>query len=141
MEVSLMELAYDDVRNILSVKWSDELSVESTQFFDTIITLFATIKDKQVANLMVDSGIPAGGLLTGEIIEYFIQQIPNTPLKNIAILESPDYLWDNNLYQVILLLVTTYELPIAVKMVKNCSVALEWFPQSLFIETSEEERT
>lgn len=141
MEVSLMELAYDDVRNILSVKWSDELSVESTQFFDTIITLFATIKDKQVANLMVDSGIPAGGLLTGEIIEYFIQQIPNTPLKNIAILESPDFLWDNNLYQVILLLVTTYELPIAVKMVKNCSVALEWFPQSLFIETSEEERT
>ena len=141
MEVSLMELAYDDVRNILSVKWSDALSVESAQFFDTIVTLFATIREKQVTNLVVDSGIPAGGLLTGEIIEYFIQQIPNTPLKNIAILESPDYLWDNNLYQVILLLVTTYELPIAVKMVKNCSVALEWFPQSLFIETSEEERT
>ncbi|MER2997247.1 hypothetical protein [Pontibacter populi] len=141
MEVSLMELAYDDVRNILSVKWSDELSVESAQFFDTIVTLFATIREKQVTNLVVDSGIPAGGLLTGEIIEYFIQQIPNTPLKNIAILESPDYLWDNNLYQVILLLITTYELPIAVKLVKNCSVALEWFPQSLFIETSEEERT
>jgi hypothetical protein len=127
MEVCLMELAYDDIRNILSVKWSDELSVESAQFFETIITLFATIRQKQVINLVVDSGIPAGGLLTEEIIEYFIQQIPSTPLRNIAILESPDYLWDNNLYQVIALLVATYKLPIAVKLVKNRSGALQWF--------------
>ena len=139
MEVSLMELAYDDVRNILSVKWSDELRVESTQFFDTIITLFATIREKQVTNLVVDSGIPAGGLLTEEIIDFFIQQIPNTPLKNIAILESPDFLWDNNLYQVILLLVATYELPISVKLVKNRSIASDWFPKPLFMEPSEEE--
>jgi hypothetical protein len=127
MEVCLMELAYDDIRNILSVKWSDELSVESAQFFETIITLFATIRQKQVINLIVDSGIPAGGLLTEEIIEYFIQQIPSTPLRNIAILESPDYLWDNNLYQVIALLVATYKLPITVKLVKNRSGALQWF--------------
>jgi hypothetical protein len=127
MEVCLMELAYDDIRNILSVKWSDELSVESAQFFETIITLFATIRQKQVINLVVDSGIPAGGLLTEEIIEYFIQQIPSTPLRNIAILESPDYLWDNNLYQVIALLAATYKLPIAVKLVKNRSGALQWF--------------
>ncbi|MBJ6117431.1 hypothetical protein JAO76_04475 [Pontibacter sp. BT310] len=127
MEVSLMELAYDDIRNVLSVKWSDELSVESAQFFETIISLFATIRQKQVINLVVDSGIPAGGLLTEEIIEYFIQQIPSTPLRNIAIMESPDYLWDNNLYQVIALLVATYKLPIAVKLVKNRSGALQWF--------------
>ncbi|WP_162427920.1 hypothetical protein [Pontibacter pudoricolor] len=141
MEVSLMELAYDEARNTLSVKWSDELSVESAQFFDTIIKLFATIRQKQVANLIIDSGIPAGGLLTEEIIDYFIQQIPDTPLKNIAILESPDYLWDNNLYQVIVLLIVTYELPITVKMVKNRSAALEWFTLQLFIEPSEDKRT
>jgi hypothetical protein len=135
MEVNLMEIAYDDIRKILSVKWSDELSVESGEFFQTIVSLFTAIQEMQVANLLVDSGIPAGGLLTEEIIDYFIQSIPGTPLKSIAILESPDYLWDNNLYQVIMLLVTTYQLPIAVTLVKSRAAALEWFPRPLQVKS------
>ena len=131
MKASLMELAYDEARSIVSVKWPDELSVGSAAFFQTIVSLFATIREKQVANLMIDSGNPAGGLLSEEIIEFFTRNIADTPLKNIAIVESPDYLWDNNLYQVITLLVTTYRLPIAVKLVKSHAAGLEWFPQPL----------
>ncbi|GAA4435098.1 hypothetical protein GCM10023188_26800 [Pontibacter saemangeumensis] len=122
-----MEMAYEGARNILSVKWSDELSVESSRFFQTIVSLFAVIQERKVTNLMIDSGIPAGGVLTEEIIEYFIQHIPHTPLKNIAILESPDYLWDNNLYQVISLLITSYQLPIGLKLVKSRASGQEWF--------------
>jgi hypothetical protein len=135
MKASLMELAYDDAQSILSVKWPDELSVGSAAFFQTVIALFATIREKQVANLMIDSGIPAGGILTEEIIDFFIRNIPNTPLKNIAILESPDYLWDNNLYQVITLLVTTFQLPIAVTLVKSRASGLEWFLRPLLVES------
>ncbi|MBC5994892.1 hypothetical protein [Pontibacter cellulosilyticus] len=131
LKYGLMELAYDKAHDILCVNWSDELSVESYEFFQTVVYLFTFIQKKQVTNLMIDSGIPAGGVLTEEIIEYFIQSIPNTPLKNIALLESPDYLWDGNLYQVIKLLVTTYQLPIAVKLMKNRVACYKWFLQSL----------
>ncbi|MBF9255498.1 hypothetical protein I2I11_19525 [Pontibacter sp. 172403-2] len=128
-EHGLMELAYEAAPNILSVKWSDDLSVESPQFFQTIISLFAAIRESQVTNLIIDSGIPAGGVLTEEVISYFIQHIPDTPLKNIVILESPDYLWDNNLYLLIKLLITGYHLPIAVKLVKSRAAGLEWLSQ------------
>jgi hypothetical protein len=127
----LMTLVYEADANILSVKWSDELSVESARFFQTIVSLFATIQEKKVANIIIDSGIPAGGVLTEEVINYFIQNIPGTPLRNIAILESPDYLWDDNLYQVMKLLITSYQLPIAVKLVKSRAEALELFFPSL----------
>lgn len=122
-----MKLEFEGAQNVVSVKWFDELRVESPQFLQTIVFLFATIKEKQAINLLIDSGLPAGGVLTEEIIQHFIQHIPDTPLKCIAILESPDYLWDNNLYQVISLLITTYQLPIVVKMVKSHVVGLEWF--------------
>ncbi|MHC2990851.1 hypothetical protein OB13_04360 [Pontibacter sp. HJ8] len=130
----LMEFVYESTPNILSVKWSDELSVESSRFFQTIVSLFAIIQEKNVANLIIDSGIPAGGVLTEEVIHYFIQHIPGTPLKNIAILESPDYLWDNNLYQVIKLLIASHRLPVAVDLVKDKAAAREFFSPSLFIE-------
>ncbi|WP_018476584.1 hypothetical protein [Pontibacter roseus] len=126
-----MELAYEAIPNVLSVKWSDELSVESDQFFQTVVTLFATIQENKVANLIIDSGIPAGGVLTEEVIHYFIQHIPHTTLKNIAILESPDYLWDNNLYQVIKLLINSYDLPIGIRLVKSVAAAKSWFPAAI----------
>lgn len=127
----LIELVYESTPNILSVKWADELSVESARFLQTIVSLFAFIQEKKVTNLIVDSSIPAGGVLTEEVIQYFIRHIPDTPLKNIAILESPDYLWDNNLYQVIKLLITNYRLPVAVELVKSKAAAREFFSASL----------
>lgn len=123
----MMAMVYEESTGILSVKWSDELSVESGQFQETIVSLFSTIVEKNVTNLIVDSGIPAGGVLTEEVISHFIQHIPNTRLRNIAILESPDYLWDYNLYQVIKLLITSYDLPIAVELMKGSAAASKWF--------------
>lgn len=129
-----MELAHDDVYNILCAKWSDELGVESPEFFQTITSLFVAIQEKQITDLMIDSGIPAGGVLTEKLIDLFIQNTSNTPLQNIAILESSDYLWDYNLYQVIKLLVAKYELPITVKLVKSRAEGLQWFKQLAFAE-------
>ncbi|GAB3194224.1 hypothetical protein ABID22_000291 [Pontibacter aydingkolensis] len=131
INIGLMELAHDEASAILSVKWADELSVESEEFFQTVVSLFEYMYEKQVENLVIDSGIPAGGVLNERIIDVFIQNIPNTPLKNILLLESPDYLWDNNLYQVIKLLVTSYQLPIAVELMKNKADAHAWLLQSL----------
>ncbi|WP_161889912.1 hypothetical protein [Pontibacter russatus] len=125
-ESPFMELAYEAATSTLSVGWSDDLSVESPLFFETIVSLFATIHEKRVTNLLVSSGIPSGGVLTEEVINYFIRQIPDTPLKHIAILESPDYLWDDNLYKVITLLVSTFQLPISVKLAASRAVGKEW---------------
>ncbi|MDX5419786.1 MAG: hypothetical protein LPK09_11270 [Hymenobacteraceae bacterium] len=123
----MMSMMYEKSTGTLSVKWSDELSVESGQFQETIVSLFSTIVEKNVVNLVVDSGTPAGGVLTEEVIFLFIQHIPNTPLRNIAILESPDYLWDYNLLQVIKLLISNYDLPILVELVKGSAAASKWF--------------
>lgn len=133
-----MELAYEAATSTLSVSWSDDLSVESPLFFETIVSLFATIHEKRVTNLLVNSGIPSGGVLTEEVINYFIRQIPDTPLKNIAILESPDYLWDDNLYKVITLLVSTFQLPISVKLVASRAVGSEWI-SSLCCQSTKDE--
>ncbi len=83
---------------------------------------------------MIYSGIPAGGVLTEKLIDLIIQSTSNTPLQNIAILESSDYLWDYNLYQVIKLLVAKYKLPITVKLVKSRAEGLQWFKQLAFVE-------
>ena len=136
-EITYMELAYEAVTSTLSVRWSDDLSVESPLFFETIVSLFATIHEKRVTNLLVSSGIPSGGVLTEEVIDYFIRHIPDTPLQNIAILESPDYLWDDNLYKVITLLVSTYQLPISVKLVESRAVGKEWI-SSLCCQSAED---
>jgi hypothetical protein len=136
LEFGLMTLSYDSAQSLISVKWSNELSVESPEFLQTIIALFDTINREQVTNLIVDSGIPAGGTLTEDIIAFFIHNIPNTTLKHIILLESPDYLWDDNLYQVIKLLVDTYKLPIKVELLKNQTAALKWLLQPLAIETT-----
>lgn len=123
----MMAMVYDENTGILSVKWSDELSVESSQFQETMISLFSTIVQKNVINLIVDSGTPSGGVLTEDVISHFVQHIPHTPLQHIAILESTDYLWDYNLLQVIKLLVANYDLPIAVELVKGSAAASKWF--------------
>ncbi|WP_347157398.1 hypothetical protein [Pontibacter chitinilyticus] len=125
-----MEVTYEVAQNVFTVKWSDALSVESPLFYQTIISLFAIIQERKVRNLIIDSGIPAGGVLTEEVINYFIQHIPYTTLRNIALLESPDFLWDNNLYQVLSLLITSYHLPIAIEMVKSPEAGREWFAQA-----------
>lgn len=135
-----MELNYEAPDNILSVKWPDELSVESVYFFQTIVTLFDAIQEQKVTYLIVDSGNPAGGVLTEEVINYFINHIPHTPLLKIALLESPDYLWDNNLYQVIKLLITTHHLPIQIKLVKSRLAARDWF-SPLSLEKPQEKKT
>ncbi|MBD1398938.1 hypothetical protein H9Q13_17340 [Pontibacter sp. JH31] len=121
-----MVVEYEESTGILSVKWSDELSVESSHFQETIASLFGTIIDKKVVSLIVDSGTPSGGVLTEQVISQFIQHIPGTPLRNIAILESTDYLWDYNLVQVIKLLVSSYDLPIAVELMKGSAAARKW---------------
>ncbi|WP_139307904.1 hypothetical protein [Pontibacter flavimaris] len=126
-----MELAHDEAKGILQVSWSDDLSVESDRFLQTVVYLFTTIQQQKVSHLIIDSGLPAGGVLTEEVIQSFIHHIPHTPLKHIAILESPDYLWDNNLLQVISLLITTYRLPIAIELVKDRTAAREWFSRTM----------
>ena len=126
-----MELAFEETLSLVSVKWSDDLSVESTEFFQTVVFLFGFITEKQVRCLMVDSGVPAGGVLTEEIIDFFTINIRNTPLKHIALLESPDYLWDNNLYQVIRMLISGYQLPITVEMFKNSTIGYKWLTGQL----------
>ncbi|WP_188500586.1 hypothetical protein [Pontibacter amylolyticus] len=128
-ENRMMEIVYEAVPNVLSVKWSDELSVESDQFYESIVTLFVAIREKQVANLIVASGKPSGGVLTEDIIHHIVRNIPDTPLKRIALLESPDYLWDANLYQVIKLLIVNHQLPIAIEVVKDEFAARKWFNQ------------
>ncbi|MCC9166409.1 hypothetical protein [Pontibacter harenae] len=130
IKFGLMELAHDADSNMLSAQWSDDLSVESAQFLQSIVYLFKVVQERNVANLVVDSGVPAGGVLTEEVLHYFVKHISNTPLQKIAILESPDYLWDNNLYQVIQLLISNYQLPIKVKLLKSQADCLEWFSQS-----------
>lgn len=131
----LIEIEHEASHNIMSVKWANELSVESSAFFQTIITLFTLIKDKKATHLIVDSGLPAGGALTEEVIHYIIHHIPNIPLKKIAILESPDFHWDNNLYQLIKLLITNYQLPIIVNIVKNRAAARDFFLPSFWLKT------
>ena len=130
-----MQLNYNPAENILAVKWRDELSVESEVFSETIVTLFDKIKENKVAKLIVDSGKPAGGVLTEGVINFLIQNIPGSTLQFIALLESTDYLWDQNLLQVINLLIYTHQLPVSVKLVRNKTAAEEWLSEvSLEVE-------
>lgn len=124
-----MQLTFNAADNILAVKWRDELSVESALFSETIVALFNTIKEKQISKLIIDSGKPAGGVLTDGVINYFIQNIPGTTIRYVALLESTDYLWDQNLLQVLNLLIDTHQIPVSVNLVQNKANAEEWLSE------------
>jgi hypothetical protein len=84
---------------LLQASWSDELRSESEEFYASVQHLLALITQQQVTRLLLDSGKPDGGILTEEVTSYILKHTPFTKLEKVALLESQDFHWDNNIIQ------------------------------------------
>jgi hypothetical protein len=106
--------------------WSDDLSSESEAFFNSINYLFKVAADNKVKKVFIDCGVPAGGTLTEGVINFVEASITGLELEKIAVLESIDYHWDNNLMQLLQYLKQALNLSFQAKLFTLKKQALEW---------------
>lgn len=113
--------------DVLLASWPSYVKSESPEFFDSVLDLFRLIREKDIKHLLVDSGTPAGGGLTEEVIHYIEAEVFQCcPLQKVALLESVDFLWDNNMVQLINYLITAMNLDVQFRMFHSKEIAVNW---------------
>ena len=110
----------------LQASWSDDLGTESAEFFASVQHLLTIIIEQQITHLLLDSGKPAGGILTEEVTGYILKNTPFTKLEKVALLESHDFLWDNNIIQLARFLQQTTLVNFEFRVFPAKTNALEW---------------
>ncbi|MFC6999945.1 hypothetical protein [Rufibacter roseus] len=124
VQAGVMQLEIEGKRLIAS--WPTLESVNSPEFFRSFVSLFVTIRERHISELILDSGQPQGGTVSEPIINFGLKVAPFTALKRVALLESTDFHWDNNLLQILCYLSTSMDFPLEVKLFPSRSLALEW---------------
>jgi hypothetical protein len=117
---------YEVRGDVILASWDDNLSAESEAFFDSIKHLIQFAAERNLKKICIDSGKPAGGILTEDVMLLVQKSIVKIEVDKIALLESCDFHWDNNLFQFLQYLKTYLQLYFEVRLFNNKSVALEW---------------
>jgi hypothetical protein len=121
-----------EIKNdLLQASWPLHVRSKSPEFYDSLLTLFRLIREKEVKKLFLDSGTPDGGVLTEKVIAFVEQQVfLFCPLEKVALLESVDYHWDNNIAQFINYLILTLELDVQFRMFVCKEEAIGWLREA-----------
>lgn len=89
------------------------------------------IKEKEIKKVFLDSCNPEEGTFTVEAIAFIEQQLfPCCPLEKVALLESTDFHWDNNILQLINYLIMTLELDVQFRMFTYKEEAIAWLKEA-----------
>ncbi|MGV3639339.1 MAG: hypothetical protein ACO1NZ_02395 [Adhaeribacter sp.] len=89
--------------------------------------MFNLVREQKLSRLLLDSGTPDGGTLTEELIACMKQELSqDCCLKKVALLESVDYHWDNNIMQVFNYLKMTLGLDVQLRMFSTRDMAMNW---------------
>ena len=116
--------------DLLLASWPDYVLAESAEFYDSILLLFRQIKEKKIKKLFLDSGTPEGGTLTEEVIAFVEQEVfLYCPLQKVALLESADFHWDNNMVQFINYLILSRGLEVQFQMFLTREAAIKWLKE------------
>ena len=112
--------------DVLAARWDDSLSVMNPEFLQSVRKLIQELVEKQIPKLLIDPGVPEGGILTEEVIAYLIENAAHTQVRYIAILESVDFHWDNNIGQLFNYLQTVVPFSFEVRFFGTREEALKW---------------
>ncbi|HSI89683.1 MAG TPA: hypothetical protein VK927_01140 [Adhaeribacter sp.] len=112
--------------HVLFAGWSNSVSVESPQFMESIKHLFYVAAEYNITRILIDSGTPSGGALTEDLVNLVQKYLPTVQPERIALLESPDFHWDNNLFQVLKYLKTALNMSFEIRSFSTRSLAQEW---------------
>ena len=111
--------------------WPAPVQSGSLKSYDSLLALLRFIKEKEIKKLFLDSGNPGGETLTEEAIAFVEQQVFRfCPLKKVALLESTDYHWDNNIGQLINYLILSLELDVQFRMFVYKEEAIAWLKEA-----------
>lgn len=112
---------------LLAARWPHHVRSTSPEFLQSVKVLFKLVREKNLSRLFLDSGTPDGGTLTEELIACMKQEVSlDCPLKKLALLESVDYHWDNNIMQVFNYLKMTLGLEVEIQMFSSSDMAINW---------------
>ncbi|MBK0402736.1 hypothetical protein I5M27_07045 [Adhaeribacter sp. BT258] len=117
---------YEVRGDVILASWNDNLSAESKAFLDSIKHLIQFASERNLKKICIDSGKPAGGVLTEDVMHLLQTSIVKIEVDKIALLESCDFHWDNNLYQFLQYLKTYLQLGFQIRLFTNKKGALEW---------------
>jgi hypothetical protein len=116
-----------EVRNkVLLASWHNSLNLESELFRDSVSKLFSLAATENIEHFFIDSGTPRGEPLPVEVISDVQNAIGKLGVRKIALLESVNFHWDNNLIQFLKYLKTSQNLTFEFKTFYARSLALEW---------------
>lgn len=117
---------YEVRGDVILASWKDELSAESQAFLDSVKHLIRFGHERSIKKILIDSGTPAGGVLTEEVMLLMQNSFGEVAIEKMALLESSDFHWDNNLYQFLQYLKVMLQLSYQVRLFNNKTAALEW---------------
>ena len=126
MKASASVMQMEIEGNTLVASWPCLKSVNSSEFFRSFVSLFVTIRQNAIAGVILDSGQPQGGTVSDSLINFGLKIVPYTALRRIALLESTDFHWDNNLLQIFAYCATFKSSPLQAQLFPSRSEALEW---------------
>jgi hypothetical protein len=117
--------------DLLLASWPSSVQSGSAEFYDSVLVLFRLIREKKIKKLFLDSGTPAGGILTEEVIAFVEQEVFHScPLQKVALLESIDYHWDNNMVQFINYIKSTLALDVQFQVFLSKEAAINWLTEA-----------
>ncbi|MGV3502626.1 MAG: hypothetical protein ACO1O1_02910 [Adhaeribacter sp.] len=118
---------FETSNGILAASWPHHVQSESPEFLQSVKILFGLVRDQHLTRLFIDSGTPQGGTLTEELIACMKQELGmGCSLRKVALLESVDYHWDNNIMQVFNYLRMTLGLEVEIRMFSSRELAFHW---------------
>ncbi|WP_026463673.1 hypothetical protein [Adhaeribacter aquaticus] len=91
-----------------------------------IIPLLEALGNKEIELLLLDLQIPLQDGIPEEVLIHTSEILPQSNLRKIAIIESTDYYWDQNILQTILLLKANFNLPLKAQLFETRETALDW---------------
>ncbi|MFC5272294.1 hypothetical protein [Adhaeribacter terreus] len=111
---------------VILASWHNDLRAESVEFFDSIKHLIQFATEHNLKKIFIDSGKPAGGILTEDVMLLVQKSIVKIEVDKIALLESSDFHWDNNLFQFLQYLKSYLQLYFEVRLFNSKDAALQW---------------
>lgn len=118
---------YEIGNGLLAASWPHHVRSTSPEFLESVKILFNLVGEHKLSRLLLDSGTPDGGTLTEELIACMKQELSqDCSLKKVALLESVDYHWDNNIMQVFSYLKMTLGLDVQIRMFSSRDMAMNW---------------
>ena len=119
--------SFEQNNGCLLANWNGGIRMDSEEFTQSLTALLPLLVEKEITCLLLSADIPLEGALNLESLDLLEKFSPDMKLQKIALLESQNFLWDNNVLQTFALIKELAGLPTLIEAHPTKQNALAWF--------------